>query len=345
MLRQLSLTPLWLIEVFSWAKSFQANPVIGSKLLNTLGLHVARVIVAHGLFVFRQRLLWRLADSKDRRAFASQGYLLKHDFLPQSQFLALKREAETYQGALRDEVEGDTLAQRVYLTRQALLGLPQCTALTEHRGLLRLLRYCSSKNRIPFFFLENLQQGHLKRGSRDSQKDLHCDTFHPCIKAWLYLDPAELHNGPFEFIPGSHRLTWGRVRWEYRQSLEASLRGKLRDPARYWDGSFRVGDADLAEMGLTQPIAMSVPANTLLIANVRGFHRRGEATGQSPRLSVWMQSRDNPFNPLFTPFPKLTARVFEWVWIRHLAREFPRKEAEGLWKGRTGQFVRHPNVP
>jgi hypothetical protein len=207
------------------------------------------------------------------------------------------------------------------------------------------MRYCSSKNRIPFFHLENIQQSDSEQGPRDSQKDLHSDTFHPCIKAWLYLDAADASNGPFEFVPGSQRLTWRRLRWEYQQSLEASRHGTERKSARYWDGSFRVKEAELVEMGLGSPVSLRVPPNTLLIANVRGFHRRGKALAAKPRLSLWMQSRDNPFNPLFTPLPRVTALLFEWVWSWHLGRVTRRKVAAGLWRERTGSFARQRHVP
>jgi hypothetical protein len=146
------------------------------------------------------------------------------------------------------------------------------------------------------------------------------DTFHPCVKAWLYLDDVDDRNGPFVYVPGSHRLSWRRLKWEYRESVRAST--ERHDPGgnRYWDGSCRVSPDDLAEMGYVTPKVMRVPANTLLLANVRGFHCRGDATEPSNRMAIWMQARDNPFNPFFTPFPKSTARLFEWAWDGHLKR-------------------------
>jgi hypothetical protein len=38
-------------------------------------------------------------------------------------------------------------------------------------------------------------------------------------------------------------------------------------------------------MGL-RPTALHVPENTLLIGNVHGFHRRGEATEPSRRMTI-----------------------------------------------------------
>jgi hypothetical protein len=170
---------------------------------------------------------------------------------------------------------------------------------------------------------------------------MHADTFHPCVKAWLYIDDVTEANGPFVYVPGSQRLTLKRLKWEYRESLKASTKRESgREVARYWDGSFRVTEADLREMGCAAPVSMKVPANTLLIGNVYGFHRRGEAEEGAKRMTLWMQARDNPFNPLFSPFPRLTARVFEYVWSRHMKAELAKHVRSGKWRASEGRFDR-----
>jgi len=88
-------------------------------------------------------------------------------------------------------------------------------------------------------------------------------------------------------------------------------------------------------MGL-KPEALHVPENTLVIGNVYGFHRRGEANEPSRRMTIWMQARDNPFNPLFTPFPRPTARLFEAV----LQRELEKQDAKKI---PTGEQHNHQN--
>jgi hypothetical protein len=182
------------------------------------------------------------------------------------------------------------------------------------------MRYASSFNRPPIYFIENIRQHVRETSQHDPQKDLHMDTFHPCVKAWLFLDDVTDRNGPFNYVPGSHKLTWARIKWEYGQSFIASTPDR-ENGNRYWDGAFRVSLGDLKEMGYPKPISLEVPANTLVIANVRGFHCRGEATQSRHRRSIWMQGRDNPFFPLFTPFPKLTGHIVESLWSHFLEKE------------------------
>lgn len=308
--------PYWLLRVFSWEKSFRKNPIIGNYWLNKCGLHVMRVILAHLLFNFRLWLLSPLVAKADRQAFRENGFVLKHNVLPEAEFAALKQELLAYKGPIRETLEGDTLTQRLFLERAVLAQLPQCRRFVGNGPLLRLLRYCSSKNRWPLFYVENLQFNSVEANSSDPQQDLHIDTFHPCIKAWFFLDDVDDSNGPHIGIPRSCRLTWRRLCFEYRQSLLASRPSGQDEAARYWDGSFRVTDQDLRYLQSEPPHIFRVPANTLLINNVHGIHRRGDAKGQATRMVIWMQARDNPFNPLFTPCPQLTSRVFEWVWLR-----------------------------
>ncbi len=91
-LRRALLTPLWVVQIFGMSKSFTENPVIGSPLLNRLGLHVARLVAAHALNRIRLLLLAPLAAAADRKAFREQGYLLIPNFLPPAEFAAIEAE-------------------------------------------------------------------------------------------------------------------------------------------------------------------------------------------------------------------------------------------------------------
>ncbi len=48
-LRRAAMTPLWLAQLSTGTKSFERNPIIGSRRLNEWGLHAARVALAHRL--------------------------------------------------------------------------------------------------------------------------------------------------------------------------------------------------------------------------------------------------------------------------------------------------------
>ncbi len=62
-------------------------------------------------------------------------------------------------------------------------------------------------------------------------------------------------------------------------------------------GSFRVAAEELAALGLPEPRAFAVPANTLIVADTYGFHARGPSAGRSVRVEVWAYGRRSPFIP------------------------------------------------
>lgn len=130
----------------------------------------------------------------------------------------------------------------------------------------------------------------------DVQKILHSDTFFPCIKWWYFPDEVKLENGPFVYAPGSHVFTRGRAKFIYEQSIAVATY-KLEATRTYGhaEGSLRVFENELSEMGFAEKPYM-VPANSLVVANVYGFHRRSEVVAVGHRDSVHGSIRVN------TPF-------------------------------------------
>ena len=80
-LRRVAMTPLWVAQLPTGTKSFERNPIIGSRRLNEWGLHAARVALAHRLAWARRRKLAGLISPKDREAFDRDGFVVRRNFL------------------------------------------------------------------------------------------------------------------------------------------------------------------------------------------------------------------------------------------------------------------------
>jgi hypothetical protein len=141
-------------------------------------------------------------------------------------------------------------------------------------------------NLSKFAKIEHLMQGKVENVA-DPQSSHHSDTFFNCHKAWFYVVPVLMRNGPLTFSKGSHKLTARRLAYIYKDSC---TRSKDDDPSR------RVTTAELGEIG--EPMVLTCPANTLVVANVCGYHSRLQGECGAERWAVQIGLRTDPFRTL-----------------------------------------------
>jgi hypothetical protein len=286
------LMPWWLAQVFSQEKFFARNPVIGNRWLNEHGLHTARVALASRLAEARRRRLARLICAEDRRQFDADGFIVKRNFLPPDVFADLLAQVRAFRAPAREIIEGDTVTRHIALDPTALDRVPAARHLLELPQYRNLLSYAGSSAAAPMVYIQTVLAGAV-RGLPDPQRDLHTDTFHPTVKAWLFLTDVEPDAMPFVYVPGSHRLTGQRLEWERAMSIAASRR----------DGQAErklvraISPATLPELGLPPPQAIAAPANSLIVADTFGFHARGPSARPTTRVEIWALGRRNPFLP------------------------------------------------
>ena len=290
--RQALLMPFWLAQVFSQEKFFARNPVIGNRWLNERGLHAARVTAAWRLSAARRRRLARLIPDADRRRLDRDGFVVKHGFLPPPVFNALAAQIRDLRAPAREMVEGDTLTRHIALDPAVLDRVPAARALLQAPLYRNLISYAGSSAAMPMVYLQTILSG-AHDGPPDPQTELHTDTFHPTVKAWLFLTDVAADAMPFVYVPGSHRLTPQRLEWERRMAIAASA-GPPRDPHRLVRA---VAPEALAGLGLPPPRVIAVPANTLVVADTFGFHARGPSARPTARVEIWAMGRRNPFLP------------------------------------------------
>jgi len=282
--------PLWLAGVAGSTKSFLHNPIIGSPRLNKSGLHMARVRWAARLAAWRRSRLAHNLKAEDREAFDRDGFILKRNYLPEETFKRLLDEVHGNTFRAREMRQGQTVTRMTPLTTRSLAPVPATRSMVRDEYLRHMVQYVASYGGEPLFFLQTVIADPT-REKNDPQTDLHSDTFHSTAKAWLFLHDVGEDEGPFRYVPGSHRADDVRLQWEYENSLTA------RDDPRHHHalGSFRIRQDELASLGLPQPMPVAVPANTLVIADTYGFHGRTPSKKPTTRLEVHGHLRRNPF--------------------------------------------------
>jgi Phytanoyl-CoA dioxygenase (PhyH) len=332
-MRRAAMTPVWIAQLATGTKSFERNAVIGSRRLNEWGLHASRVRLACRLAQARRRKLAGLVSEEDRKAFDRDGFVLHPNFLPDERFAALVAQVRAYRGPLREISEGDTIMRKIALDGRALAALPALAAVLQSREWRGLIRYAGSRDAEPVVWVQSILR-HACAGPADPQTFLHADTFHPTVKAWLFLTDVAEDAGPFTYVPGSHRLTVQRLGWERRMSLSARHSPNAEDR----QGSFRIDPAELASLGLPQPRVFAVPANTLIVADTFGFHARGPSDRPSLRVEIWAYGRRSPFLPWAALVPWSTSAlgrrsIWSWKFGDALERAGLKKNR---WRARIG---------
>ena len=304
--------PLWLLALGTGAKSFGDNPIIGSERLNRAGLHVGRLKLAHKLAWFRRRRLGSAVNPQWREQFDRDGFVAIPDFLSPDIFARLQADLLGNAFACRSHQQGDTLTRRVPVGPELLRRFPDLDRLLDSRRFASMLAYVASTRSKPLYYIQTIV-GSVAEGPPDPQVELHADTFHPSLKAWLFLTDVADEDRPLTYVAGSHRLTQKRIAWEKAKSCSVNQSNDRLSQR----GSFRVDPDDLPALGLPPPTRFAVPANTLVAVDTFGFHARADSDRPTLRVELWAYARRSPFLPWtgldLLSLPAIDARRAEWL--------------------------------
>ena len=284
--------PIWFLALFSEAKSFQGNPIIGNAWLNRLGLHALRVKFASQCAAFRRLFLKKYLVKQKQNEYQKNGFVVDSNFLDQAGFDALKKEVFESTWLLREMRQGNTVTRRVFLNEVSLMdNYPKLYAFVRNAALLARIRYVAGVGGEPIFSIQAVFSNADE--TSDPQTVVHADTFHSNAKAWFFLEDVGENDSPFAYVRGSHQLTPERLIWEKKQSISA----KNHPVIYHARGSFRAQLDDLREMNLPDPEKMVVSANTLVVGDTFGFHCRSVSPKATCRVEIYATLRRNPFLP------------------------------------------------
>ncbi|QIK79857.1 phytanoyl-CoA dioxygenase family protein [Sphingomonas piscis] len=283
--------PIWVAALATGSKSFVDNPLLGSKRLNEAGLHRRRLELAHRLAWARRRRLANAVEPSWREQFDRNGFVAIPNFLPPQDFQRLRDALLERTWPTREHQQGDTITRRVAIGPEMLAAVPELAALLRDPRWKGLLSYVASTSGEPLYYVQTIAAG-VADGPPDPQLHLHSDTFHPSLKAWLFLTDVPEDGRPLTYVPGSHLLTRERADWEQRRSAAIGKADRLSQR-----GSLRIAPEELAELDLPPPVSFAVPANTLVAADTYGFHARADSDRPTLRVEIWAYSRRTPFLP------------------------------------------------
>lgn len=245
-------------------------------------LHRWRLQHAHARVAQRRAQLAHWLDGVDAATFERNGFLVKRHVLPDAQFEALCQQVLHQRAPAHEMLQGDTVTRHIAIGPALLRAAPALAALLQGRLWNGLTRYVAADDHAPEAFVQTVVT-HTRPMARDPQTLLHADSHRPLMKAWFFLNDVGDDEAPLCYVPGSHRLTPARLDWESQHAEEAAEHGR---PAAA-NGLYRVDKHELGSMGLGHPARLVVPANTLIVADTFGFHKRAQAKRPTMRVELW----------------------------------------------------------
>lgn len=302
-----------MFSLLSAKKSFDDRWIGDADLGRRHDLHVRRMRLAAAVNAIRRAVVAPLVGRAIRETIRRDGFAIVPDLLDGDAFARLSREVEAAvaraeadhpppgatgagYGAPRpfpggtDRYDGGTLNRFLDIDPR---GTPEAAAFGRREEPTAFTRAIVGRRHDPHRTLIYLTRHGEVGAFDDIQSVVHRDTFFSSMKFWFFLRPVRAEDGPFEYHPGTHRLDARRLDWERCHAL-----GTGNGPRAEYGGSFRASAADLEEMGVGAPVRAVCDANTLVIADTLGWHRRGDARPGAERLAIYGWHR--PTNPFFT---------------------------------------------
>jgi len=253
-----------------------------------------RVQQAHDHAARRRAALAHWLDGVDAATFARNGFVVKREVLPHGQFEALSQQVQAWRAPAHEILLGDTVTRHIAANAAFLRAAPALAELLRGRLWNGLTRYVAGNGRAPPAFVQTVAT-HAHLGARDPQTILHSDAPQPTMKAWYFLSDVGSGDAPLCYVPGSHHLTPARLEWEVRCRLRAGGADGAEGaaPARPPVPGLprRIDKVALELMGLGHPARLVVPANTLIVADTFGFHKRALARRPTMRVEIWAGNR------------------------------------------------------
>ena len=264
---------------------FTADKLIESQLLNRMGAQVARTAAARWLYNLPSgRVDSSIQEIVD--VLRRDGVAVIPDFLTLDHYEGVRQECLELlkkSNQVTKLVQGSTTKEMVPLMDHEVGELPHIDRFFADKRFHKVLEAIEKRPpglRTGYHAVEHVVQGPL--GEKDEETDMHSDVFYTSHKAWLYLNDVTPEDAPFAYVKGSHRMTPTQLRYIYKHSLAPRT------------SSRRITQAELDSFGWKETV-LTARANTLVIGNVCGYHRRTRGEPGRERLAIVVSLRGQPF--------------------------------------------------
>ena len=295
-----------------WDYFFSKNHILPSPIANKVGLPVIRTFVSDILIKLR-RLKYCRPKNDYEKQLVDDGIVVIPNFLPTQDFIKLKKEFnQVFSESQKIEVieKGSGKVETLTVTTEDSKNFSMLENFSKNKELIRLVSVGEGiypVEQIKKLNLENSTFGDPK-GDADENVKFHCDVHFDSHKILYYISDVTEEDAPFIYCKKSHKNNFQRMWYEFK-------RGQLKDS---YKNSYRIENhldkkffANYFKKMMENKYKVTSPENTLIIANVHGFHKRGEALKDKKRSIIRIPYRYNPLGPSKSIAPDLyNGRLF-----------------------------------
>ena len=290
-----------------WNYIVSKGHILPSPLANKLGIPVLRTIIAN--LIIRIRRFKNCRPKNDyEKTLIKDGIVVIPDFLPEEEFRQLKKEINDGISDTKEPVvtgvskSGSTQSTYYSFINEKYKNFPAIQNFLKNKQLIRLIAFAEGSkvfNEIGSFRFEKTIFGNPK-GDTDNNVPFHADVHFHSHKVLFYTSNVTEDEGPFAYCLKSHKNDFDRLWFEFK-------RGQLKDSHK---NSWRIEEhldnkffKNYFQKLMKNKYKVVGKPNTLIIANVHGFHQRGEALEGTSRSLIRIPYRYNPLGPqkVFSP--------------------------------------------
>ena len=283
----------------AWNYIVSQNHIVPSPIANRLGVPVLRTFLADILIKLR-----RFKNCRPKNDFENQlikdGIVVIPNFLPDEEFKNLKSEFDN-NIANSEKVEivrkGSTQVNIREVDKNEYEKFPAMKKFARNKQLIRLISVGEGikvVDEIKKFNLEKTIFGDPNKDI-DANVPFHADIHFHSHKVLFYMSDVTEEGGPFTYCKNSHLNNLNRLWFEFKrgQLKDAHIEGwriQQHLDIKFFNNYFRKLK--------NKEYKVACPANTLVIANVHGFHKRGESISGVERSLIRIPLRYNPLGPI-----------------------------------------------
>ena len=283
----------------AWNYIVSQNHILPSPLANKLGVPVLRTLLADILIKLRRLKNCRPKDDYEKKLI-EDGIVVIPNFLPDEDFKELKSEFDnniSISENVKIVKKGSMQVNIRKVEKNEYEKFPAMKKFARNKQLIRLISVGEGikvVDELKKFDLEKTIFGDPDKDT-DGNVPFHADIHFHSHKVLYYMSDVKEEGGPFIYCKNSHLNNFDRLWFEFK-------RGQLKDAhiegwriQQHLDKKFFNNYFSKLK---NQEYKVACPANTLVIANVHGFHKRGESISGVERSLIRIPYRYNPLGPM-----------------------------------------------